>query len=89
LGRFFHKQLVFALAGDNVAGNAVVGQPAAAVGFSHSALSRHLSLLRESGIVSYRRESQTLRYTIVDPQVSQILATLWDIYCRPDDNKES
>lgn len=65
------------------AGEMTVGDLANAVGLSQSALSQHLSLMRESGIVAYRRESQTLHYMIADPRVSQILATLRDIYCAP------
>ena len=36
------------------------------VGLSQSALSQHLALLREEGIVATRRESQTIYYRIVD-----------------------
>ncbi|MCP4303425.1 MAG: helix-turn-helix transcriptional regulator [bacterium] len=71
------------------AGEMTVGELATAVGLSQSALSQHLSLMRESSVVDYRRESQTLYYTIADPHVSQILTTLRDIYCGPDENKES
>jgi ArsR family transcriptional regulator len=58
-----------------------VGDLAAAVGLSQSALSQHLSLMRESGLVGYRRDGQTLHYAIVDPVASRVLTTLKEIYC--------
>ncbi|WP_421723536.1 ArsR/SmtB family transcription factor [Bauldia sp.] len=65
------------------AGEMTVGNLATAVGLSQSALSQHLSLMRESGIVGYRRDGQTLHYTIADPTVSELLTTLRNIYCGP------
>ena len=41
-------------------GEAAVGSLVEAVGLSQSALSQHLAKMREEGIVTYRRESQTL-----------------------------
>jgi DNA-binding transcriptional ArsR family regulator len=64
-------------------GEASVGALAESVGLSQSALSQHLSLMREDGLVSYRRDGQTLFYTIADPAVARVLATLKDIYCSP------
>lgn len=65
------------------AGEMTVGDLAAAVGLSQSALSQHLSLMRESGLVGFRRDGQTLHYRIVDPVASEILSTLKTIYCGP------
>jgi len=48
---------------------------------SQSALSQHLSRMREEGLVSFRRESQTLYYRIANPDVEKIVATLKSIYC--------
>lgn len=48
---------------------------------SQSALSQHLARMREEGLVSYRRESQTLYYRIANPDVEKIIATLKVIYC--------
>jgi len=63
-------------------GEATVGQLAADVELSQSALSQHLARLREEGVVTYRRESQTLWYRIAEPRVEQLLATLHHLYCR-------
>lgn len=51
------------------------------VGISQSALSQHLAKLREDGLVTYRREAQTLHYRICDARAERILAVLRDIFC--------
>lgn len=51
------------------------------VGLSQSALSQHLALLREEGIVKTRREAQTIFYSIANPAVHKIIETLATIYC--------
>jgi ArsR family transcriptional regulator, virulence genes transcriptional regulator len=52
-----------------------------AVGLSQSALSQHLARLREDGLVSFRRESQTLYYRVRDERARRVLAVLTDIFC--------
>ena len=51
------------------------------VELSPSALSQHLSRMREEGLVTYRREAQTLYYRIDNPHVAKLIATLKDIIC--------
>jgi DNA-binding transcriptional ArsR family regulator len=63
-------------------GEANVTTLADAVGLSQSALSQHLARMREGGIVTFRRESQTLWYRIADPRIEQLFATLYALYCR-------
>jgi DNA-binding transcriptional ArsR family regulator len=63
-------------------GEATVGALADDVGLSQSALSQHLARMREEGIVTFRREAQTLWYRIADPRVETLLATLHRLYCR-------
>ncbi|MGQ7908954.1 ArsR/SmtB family transcription factor, partial [Burkholderia sp. BC1] len=48
---------------------------------SQSALSQHLAKMREEGLVTYRRESQTLHYRIDNPDVAKLIATLKAIFC--------
>ena len=62
-------------------GELSVGAMAERVGLSQSALSQHLAKLREEGLVTYRRESQTLFYRIADPRAGQVLELLRDIFC--------
>jgi DNA-binding transcriptional ArsR family regulator len=51
---------------------------------SQSALSQHLALLRESGLVDTRREAQTIYYSLPDGPVIRVMALLQDVYCSAD-----
>lgn len=57
------------------------------VGLSQSALSQHLALLREEGIVATRRESQTIYYRIVDHAAMRVIETLAELFCPPEMRK--
>lgn len=48
---------------------------------SQSALSQHLARLRDEGLVSTRREAQTVWYTLPRGPAQAVIATLYDIYC--------
>lgn len=63
------------------AGETPVGELAASVGLSQSALSQHLAKLREEGLVAARRAAQTIYYRVDDPRTARILDLLADIYC--------
>ena len=65
-------------------GEGNVNALAEAVGLSQSALSQHLAKMREEGLVTFRRESQTLWYRIADPRIEDLLATLHKLYCKPN-----
>ena len=58
-----------------------VGELAASVGISGSALSQHLARLRADGLVATRRHAQTIFYRIADDKVRRLLAELKAIYC--------
>jgi len=58
-----------------------VGELNSEIPLSQSALSQHLSVLRDAGIVSTRRESQTIYYQLADKRVFQIISPLYDIFC--------
>ena len=62
-------------------GEKSVGELLPESGLSQSALSQHLALLREQGIVATRREAQTIRYRIADPAALKVVATLAEIFC--------
>ncbi len=53
------------------------------LGLSQSALSQHLAVLREAGIVATRRDGQTIWYRIADPAAVKVIETLAAIFC-PD-----
>jgi ArsR family transcriptional regulator len=65
-------------------GETRVGDLAAMVGLSQSALSQHLALMREEGLVTFSREAQVLRYRIADPRIETLLGTLYQLYCAKD-----
>ncbi len=52
-----------------------------AVGLSQSAVSQHLARLRDENLVSTRRESQTIYYSLASEQAARVIATLYDLYC--------
>ena len=61
---------------------------AEAVGLSQSALSQHLAKMRDEGLVTFRRESQTLWYRIADRRIEQLFATLHDLFCQASTEPE-
>ncbi|EDQ34164.1 putative transcriptional regulator [Hoeflea phototrophica DFL-43] len=62
-------------------GEVQVGVLAERVQLSQSALSQHLAKLRNQGLVSTRREAQTIFYSINSNPVLQMLRTLDTLYC--------
>ena len=57
---------------------------------SQSALSQHLAKLRDEGMVSTRRESQTIWYRLVEGPAQGVISTLYGIYCAgPEDSAKS
>ena len=60
-----------------------VGDLAAFLGVRDSTVSQHLALLRKDGLVSTRREGQTIWYALASEPVRRLVATLYDIYCGP------
>ena len=67
-----------------VDGERSVGELLPLVGLSQSALSQHLAVLREEGVVATRREAQSVRYRIAGPAALKVVATLAEIFCPPD-----
>lgn len=62
-------------------GEKSVGELLPMVSLSQSALSQHLAVLREEGVVATRREAQTIWYRIADPAALRVVATLAEIFC--------
>jgi DNA-binding transcriptional ArsR family regulator len=58
-----------------------VGELNGRLDLSQSALSQHLSVLRESGIVATEREAQTIRYSLPKGVVTEIIQILHDRFC--------
>lgn len=51
------------------------------VELSQSALSQHLALLRETGLVETRKERQTVYYRIAREDIRRLIGLLHDLYC--------
>ncbi len=64
-----------------------VGDLQARVGLSQSALSQHLALLREEGVVATRREGTAIHYRIADHAALRVIQTLAELFCPPDMRK--
>jgi DNA-binding transcriptional ArsR family regulator len=67
-----------------VPGERSVGELAQALGLAQATVSQHLSLLRRDGVVSGRREAQTIHYRISDARVQALMATLFEQFCVDD-----
>jgi DNA-binding transcriptional ArsR family regulator len=58
-----------------------VGEINERVRLSQSALSQHLAVLRESGIVQTERQAQSVRYSLPAGPVTRLLGVLHEEYC--------
>ncbi len=74
-----HRLLVLCLLIEQ--GEASVGTLLEQVRLSQSALSQHLARMRDEGLVTFRRDAQTLYYRIADPAAEKLVAALKDIFC--------
>lgn len=64
-----------------IEGERSVSQINERVPLSQSALSQHLAVLREKGLVDTRKQAQTVFYRVADGPVHRIIQTLHEIYC--------
>lgn len=51
------------------------------VPLAQSALSQHLAALRKAGMVSTRRQAQTIYYSVTDARVKQIIEKMYEFFC--------
>ncbi len=51
---------------------------------SQSALSQHLAILKENKLVSFRKEAQSVFYSLSDKKTAQLLTAIQAIYCHDD-----
>jgi DNA-binding transcriptional ArsR family regulator len=64
-------------------GERSVGDLAEFLSLRDSTVSQHLALLRKDGLVSARRDAQTIYYSITSDPAREILKTLYEVYCAP------
>jgi len=60
-----------------------VGELAEFLSLRDSTVSQHLALLRKDGLVSARRDAQTIFYSIASEPARDILKTLYQAFCAP------
>ena len=68
-----------------VEGERSVGDINREIELSQSALSQHLAKLREEGLVTTRKEAQTVFYSLTTGPALEVIRTLHDVYC-PGEN---
>ncbi len=71
-----------------IEGERSVGELAEFLGVRDSTVSQHLALLRKDGLVTARRDGQTIWYSIGSVPALAILETLYGIYCAPSGRKK-
>jgi DNA-binding transcriptional ArsR family regulator len=64
-------------------GERSVGDLAEFLKLRDSTVSQHLALLRKDGLVSARRDAQTIYYSIESDPARELLKTLYQVYCAP------
>jgi len=62
-------------------GEVSVGELNKRIELSQSALSQHLAVLRDQGLVKTRRESQTIYYSLAETPAMNIIELLHGVYC--------
>jgi DNA-binding transcriptional ArsR family regulator len=62
-------------------GERTVGELNALLDLSQSALSQHLAVLREDGMVRTRREAQNVVYSLAQGPAQQVIDVLHSVYC--------
>ena len=65
-------------------GEKSVGELQNLVDLSQSALSQHLAVLRRDGLVSTRRNAQSIFYSLASEPAKAIMGTLYAYFCAPE-----
>lgn len=68
-------------------GERSVGELAGFLNLRDSTMSQHLALLRKDGLVSARRDGQTIYYSIASDPAREVLKTLYQVFCAPKPGK--
>jgi DNA-binding transcriptional ArsR family regulator len=68
-------------------GEQSVGELSRNLGIKQSPLSQHLARMRHEGVVTSRRDAQTMYYSITDEKIARVIAVLYDLYCAAPDEE--
>ncbi len=60
-----------------------VGRLAEDLGLRQAAVSQQLALLRKDGLVTARREGQSMHYSLTGREARAVIALLYQLYCEP------
>ncbi len=61
-----------------------VGELAGILDLRDANVSQHLALLRKDGLVTTRREGQTIWYSIASEPARKLIETLYQVFCSPN-----
>lgn len=64
-------------------GECSVSELSEKIGIAQSPLSQHLARMRHEGVVTSRREAQTVYYSLAGKEVSAVISLLYELYCDP------
>ena len=62
-----------------------VGELSKNLGIKQSPLSQHLARMRHEGVVSSRREGQTIYYSISGEKVEKVVGVLYELFCEEEE----
>ncbi|MCW8332614.1 ArsR/SmtB family transcription factor [Vibrio paucivorans] len=65
-------------------GEVGVGALQQASTLSQSAFSQHLTVLRNHKLISARKESQQVFYSLTDPRVETLIGSLHSVFCKEE-----
>jgi DNA-binding transcriptional ArsR family regulator len=68
-------------------GECSVGELSEKVGINQSPLSQHLARMRHEGVVTSRREAQTVFYSLSGAEIAAVISLLYALYCDPEMSK--
>lgn len=69
-----------------VHGEKTVTQLEDGIGLSQSALSQHLAVLRQSNLVTTRRDAQSIYYSLEGAEARSVIETLYGLYAGSPEN---
>lgn len=61
-----------------------VGELADALNMRDQAMSQQLAILRNKGLVTTRRNGQTIYYGLADERIRSVMSALYATYCDPE-----
>lgn len=66
----------------NREGECTAGELSDFVETSPSAVSQHLAIMKELGIVKFRKKHQAVYYSIADTETKKLILVLHELYCK-------